>query len=206
MARLLPILATAFGLALAQSNYPNQSAPFNLVLQSSNDTLNGQKLAACHSGALIESLCLDTSVSTPEFQTFYFNGSAQAPTTPGFLPSGLITWTFTGGSPPLTTNTAMQFLYNAASNLAFPLIWPSTEGAQPVSFTDEGLLAVGANTNDAVSPPQPFENDIEYLADRWAICVTYWEGYGYTALQYVMGDKEPQNPSCQLVTIKRVYV
>ncbi|KAI1444343.1 hypothetical protein F5Y02DRAFT_390483 [Annulohypoxylon stygium] len=206
MARLLFTLATAFGLAAAQSNYPNQSAPFNLVLESSNTTLNGQKLAACHSGAAVESLCLDTSVSTPEFQTFFFNGSAQAPTTPGFLPSGLITWTFTGGSPPFTSNTAMQFFYNAASNLAFPLIWPTADNASPVAITDDGLLAVGANTNDAVVPPKPFDNDIEYLTDRWAICVTYWQGYGYTALQYVLGDKEPQNPSCQLVKVKRVYV
>ncbi|KAI1460954.1 hypothetical protein F4805DRAFT_350896 [Annulohypoxylon moriforme] len=206
MVRVLPIMATASGLALAQSNYPNQSAPFNLVLSSSNSTLNGQKLSACHSGAAVESLCLDSSVSTPEFQTFYFNGSAQAPTTPGFLPSGLITWTFTGGQPPFTENTAMQFFYNPASNLAFPLIWPTADNAQPVSFTSEGLLAVGANTDDSISPPKPFENDVKYLTDRWAICVTYWQGYGYTALQYVLGDKEPQNPSCQLVTVKRVYV
>ncbi|KAI2467771.1 hypothetical protein F4781DRAFT_400589 [Annulohypoxylon bovei var. microspora] len=206
MISFLPILASAFGLALAQSNYPNQSAPFNLVLSSSNSTLDGQKLAACHSGAAIESLCLDESVSTPEFQTFYFNGSAQAPTSPGFLPAGLITWTFTGGSPPFTQNTAMAFFYNAASNLAFPLIWPSDDAAQPVAFTDAGLLAVGANTNDAVSPPKPFDNDITYLADRWAICVTYWQGYGYTALQYVMGDQKPQNPSCQYVSVKRVFV
>ncbi|KAI0882591.1 uncharacterized protein GGS22DRAFT_46647 [Annulohypoxylon maeteangense] len=206
MTRLLPILATAFGLASAQGNYPNQSAPFNLVISSSNSTLNGQKLSACHSGAAVESLCLDSSITTPQFQTFYFNGTAQETTSPGFLPSGLITWTFTGGVPEFTSNTAMQFFYNAASNLAFPLIWPSADNAQPVSFTDEGLLAVGANVNDAVSPPKPFENNVEYLTDRWAICVTYWQSYGYTALQYVMGNKEPQNPSCQLVTVKRVYL
>ncbi|KAI1099644.1 hypothetical protein F4804DRAFT_321415 [Jackrogersella minutella] len=199
-------LASTFALALAQSSYPNQSAPFNLVLSSSNSSLNGLKLAACHSGASVESFCLDESVQTPEFQTFFFNASANPTTSPGYLPSGLITWTFTGGTSPFAENTAMTFFYNEASNLAFPLIWPSDVNAQPVSFTDEGLLGVGANINDAVSPPEPYENYITYFTDRWAICKTYWQGYGYTALQYVLGDQKPQNPSCQLVSVKRVFV
>ncbi|KAI1139978.1 hypothetical protein F5Y05DRAFT_337674 [Hypoxylon sp. FL0543] len=206
MARSLLFLVPAFGMALAQSNYPNQSAPFNLVLSSDNSTLNGQKLTACHSGAAVESFCLDESVSTPEFQTFYFNASAEPTTNPGYLPSGLLTWTFTGGEPAFTQSTAMTFMYNPASNLAFPLIWPSDADAQPISFTAEGLLGVGANINDAVSPPEPFENYITYLTDRWAICTTYWQGYQYVALQYVLGVEKPQNPSCQSVTVQRVWV
>ncbi|KAI1659309.1 hypothetical protein F4813DRAFT_354531 [Daldinia decipiens] len=202
----LILFASAFALALAQSNYPNQSAPFNLVLSSDNSTLNGLKLTACHSGAAVESFCLDDTVEEPEFQTFFFNGSAEAPQDPNYLPSGLITWTFTGGQPPFTESTAMSLMYNPASNLAFPLIWPSSDTAQPVSFTEDELLAVAANIDDAVSPPQPFENYVTYLTDRWAVCTTYWQGYGYVALQYVLGKEEPQNPSCQRVTVKRVFV
>ncbi|KAL7623817.1 hypothetical protein AAE478_005372 [Parahypoxylon ruwenzoriense] len=205
MLRLLPFLALAFSPAFAQSNYPDQSAPFNLVLSSTNKTLDGLKLAACHSGAAVESLCLDDSVRKPEFQTFFFNGSAEPPSEPAYLPSGLLTWTFTGGSPPLTSSTALAFLYNEASNLAFPLIWPG-DNSQPVSFTDDELLAVAAAVNDAVSPPRPYENSATYLTDRWAICKTYWQGYGYVALQYVLGNREPQNPSCQSVTVKRVWL
>ncbi|KAI1396879.1 hypothetical protein F4819DRAFT_491095 [Hypoxylon fuscum] len=205
MTRSILFLASVFGLALAQGDYSNQSAPFNLVLSSSNSTLNGLKLAACHAGAAVESFCLDQSVQTPEFQTFFFNGSSSPPSDPNYLPAGLITWTFTGGQPPLTSSTAMTFMYNPASNLAFPLIWPA-EGGQAVSFTEEGLLGIAANVNDAVSPPEPFENYVTYLTDRWAVCKTYWQGYGYTALQFVMGDQEPQNPSCQAVTVQRVFL
>ncbi|KAI2634101.1 hypothetical protein GGS26DRAFT_30355 [Hypomontagnella submonticulosa] len=206
MYRSLFSLAAAFGLALAQTNYLNQSAPFNLVLSSDNSTLNGVKLTACHSGAAVESFCFFEGSSEPQFQTFYFNGSADAPTNPGYLYDGLITWTFTGGQPVFTQNTAMTFFYNAASNLAFPIIWPSSDNAQPVSFTEDDLLAVGANINDAIAPPEPFENYITYLTNRWVVCETYWQGYGYTALQYVLGDQKPQNPSCQAVTVKRVWL
>ncbi|KAI1388658.1 uncharacterized protein F4822DRAFT_403465 [Hypoxylon trugodes] len=206
MTRPLLFLASAFGLTLAQSGNVNQSAPFNLVLSSDNSTLNGLKLAACHAGAAVEALCLDESVQTPEFQTFFFNSSAEAPSDPNYLQSGYVTWTFTGGTPPFTSNTALAFLYNEGSNLAFPLIWPSDTIAQSVSFTEDDLLAVGTNVNDAISPPGPFPNSVEYLTDRWAICKTYWQSYGYVALQYVLGNQKPQNPSCQLVTVKRVWV
>ena len=57
---------------VAQSNYPNQSAPFALVLSSANETLNGAKLFSCHAGAAIEALCVDTSgARADEFETYY---------------------------------------------------------------------------------------------------------------------------------------
>ncbi|KAI2610836.1 uncharacterized protein GGS25DRAFT_529814 [Hypoxylon fragiforme] len=206
MVRPLLILST-FGLASAQATYLNQSAPFNLVLTSANSTFNGVKLQACHSGAAVESFCVGQTSSDPMFQTFFFNGSSEPPQDASHLPTGLLTWTFTGGVPVFTSSTAMTFFYNQASNLAFPLIWPSQDNALPISFTEEdGLLAVGVNINDALSPPQPYEDYIAYLTGRWAICKTYWQGYGYEALQWVLGDQEPQNPSCQRVTVKRVWV
>ncbi|KAI6083916.1 hypothetical protein F4821DRAFT_243933 [Hypoxylon rubiginosum] len=206
MVRSIFTLAAAFGLALAQSNYPNQSAPFNLVLSSENSTLDGLQLGACHSGAAVESLCVFANITTPQFLTFYFNGSAEAPTNPGYLPAGLLTWTFTGGIPEFTQNTAMTFMYNTASNLAFPLIWPSDANSQAISFTDDGLLAVAANINDTLDPPEPFDNYVTYITDRWAICKTYWQAYDYTALQFVLGDQKPQNPSCEYVKVKRVFL
>ncbi|KAJ6111444.1 hypothetical protein N7523_007505 [Penicillium sp. IBT 18751x] len=46
-----------------------QSKPFNLVIQSAKKSINGQKLAACHSGAAIESLCLAGSGSNFHLNT-----------------------------------------------------------------------------------------------------------------------------------------
>ncbi|KAI1781241.1 hypothetical protein F4818DRAFT_398472 [Hypoxylon cercidicola] len=206
MVRSILTMAAAFGLALAQTQYLNQSAPFNLVLSSENSTLDGLKLGACHSGAAVESLCVFANISTPQFLTFYLNGTAEPPTQPGYLAAGLLTWMFTGGVPEFTQSTAMAFLYNEASNLAFPLIWPSADNSQPVSFTADGLLAVQASVDDTLSPPEPFENYVTYITDRWAICVTYWQGYDYTALQYVLGNQKPQNPSCELVKVRRVFL
>ncbi|KAI1766485.1 hypothetical protein GGR53DRAFT_486266 [Hypoxylon sp. FL1150] len=206
MVRPIFTLAAVFGLASAQGTYPNQSAPFNLVVSSENSTLDGLQLGACHAGAAVESFCVFANITTPQFLTFYFNGSAEPPSDPAYLPAGLLTWTFTGGVPEFTSSTAMTFMYNTASNLAFPLIWPSADDAQAISFTDDGLLAVGANVDDTLSPPEPFENYVTYLTDRWAICKTYWQGYGYTALQYVLGDQKPQNPSCEYVKVQRVFL
>ncbi|KAI8627891.1 hypothetical protein F5Y19DRAFT_465512 [Xylariaceae sp. FL1651] len=198
------IAAAAAGLSVAQSDYPVQSAPFNLVLSSTvNTTLNGLKLSGCHSGAAIEALCIDVaSVSTPEFQNFYFNTSTTPPD-PNSLEVGLLT-RYEPGLPAYSESMAL--LYNTASNLAFPMIWPGDDMRQAVAFTTEDLLAVPATVNDAITPPGPYRTGTTFWDNRWAICETYFQSYTYTALQWVLGSGQPQNPSCQAVTVKRVFV
>ncbi|KAI0179795.1 hypothetical protein GGR52DRAFT_213411 [Hypoxylon sp. FL1284] len=204
MMRSIFALATAFGLTLAQN--ASEPAPFNLILQSEDSTLDGLQLGACHAGAAVEALCVHANLTDPMFLTFFFNESAPQSDDPAFLPSGLLTWTFTGGTPVFTQNTAVTFMINPASNLAFPLVWPATDVAQQFSFADGDLLAVQANIDDTLNPPEPFDNYVTYITDRFAVCKTYWQGYGYTALQYVLGVEKPQNPSCQAVTVKRVFL
>ncbi|KAI3319657.1 hypothetical protein HD806DRAFT_508670 [Xylariaceae sp. AK1471] len=203
--QMLLFLATAYGLAVAQSDYPIQSAPFNLVLSSTvNSTLNGIKLAGCHAGALVEALCIDQpSVSTPEFQTLYFNTSTTPPLDPNTLVSGLLTRREPGNP---AYSESMALLNNPASNLAFPMIWPSNEMRSFIAFTTEDLLAVPASVNDAITPPGPYRTGTTFWNNRWQICQTYFQGYSYVALQWTLGDREPQNPSCQAVTVKRVFV
>lgn len=194
-------LSTAVGIVAAQSDYLNQSAPFNLVLSSTvNTTLEGQKLGACHTGAAIESLCVYPGSFSDEFYTFYFNTSTTLPETP----TGLLTWTLESGT--IDFNEAVTLLYNTASNLAFPMIYPSSTSQQTFTFTDEDLLAVPAYVNDAIENPAPYETGVTYWDNRWVVCQTYWSGYSYTALQWVLGDQEPQNPSCVAVTVKRVFI
>ncbi|KAI1860479.1 hypothetical protein JX265_009878 [Neoarthrinium moseri] len=197
-------LLSALGLATAQSNYPFQSAPFNLVISSSiNETLNGRKLGGCHSGAAVESLCLYDGAAQESFYTFYFNTTSDA-TDPDTLQTGLLTWNLPLGDG--TFNEPMSFRYNPASNLAFPFIWPSYDDAQPVAFTTEDLLAVPAYVNDAIEPPTPYRGGVTFWNNRWVVCQTYWQGYSYTALQWVLGNQAPQNPSCDAVTVKRVFI
>jgi len=80
--RLSALLALAATLApsLAQSNFSetyviDQSANFNLVVQSSNETFNGKTLGACHNGAAHEALCLYDGDynNTDNFASFQFN-------------------------------------------------------------------------------------------------------------------------------------
>ncbi|KAI1082933.1 hypothetical protein F5B20DRAFT_578009 [Whalleya microplaca] len=210
MLRSLIPLASALSLGLAQNDYTNQSAPFSLVLSSTvNETLNGLKLAACHAGSQTEALCIgQSSLEDPSFTTFYFNTSTPLPgSIPNDLQSGLLTWLYPGGdNPTISFSQAMSIQYNDASNLAFP-IFLNTDGAS-IAFTTEDLMAVPSSVNDAIAQPVPWEgtNGVTFIDNRWAICRTYWVGYEYVALQWVLGDQAPQNPSCQSVTVKRVWV
>lgn len=72
------------GLAVAQT----QSKPFNLVVKSDDKSLDGAALAACHSGAAIESLC----IAGDDGSEFYFNTTegTQAPIEGYVAPSSLI--------------------------------------------------------------------------------------------------------------------
>ncbi|KAI0124047.1 hypothetical protein BJ170DRAFT_637991 [Xylariales sp. AK1849] len=194
-------LSAALGLAAAQNTYLNQSAPFNLVLSSTtNETLNGLKLGACHSGAGIESLCLYDGTDL-SFSSFYFNTSG--PADPTTEQQGLLNWYLVGGN--FVENEAVSFEYNTASNLAFPLLYPSADDAQPLAFTED-LLAVPAYVDDSYGSPGPYRSSPTFWNNRWAICRTYYAGYTYTALQWVLGSSTPQNPSCDYVTVKRVYI
>ncbi|KAH6652334.1 hypothetical protein BKA67DRAFT_573601 [Truncatella angustata] len=199
----IALLFSALSLAAAQQNYPVQSAPFNLVLSSStNSSLNGIKLAACHTGASVESLCLFDGGRDSTY-TFYFNTTTDTPD-PTTLQTGLVTWTLEPST--INFNEALSFQYNTASNLAFPLIWPSLDTVQEFAFTDEEHLAVPAYVNDAIEPPTTYRGGVTFWDNRWQICQTYWQAYAYTALQWTLGGGAPQNPSCDAVTVSRVFI
>lgn len=74
------------GVATAQDV---QSKPFNLVIQSSDKSVDGQQLNACHSGAAIESLCLSGNTGA----VFHLNTTKGEiePIKGGGLP-GSLTW------------------------------------------------------------------------------------------------------------------
>ncbi|KAI0477597.1 hypothetical protein GGR56DRAFT_415858 [Xylariaceae sp. FL0804] len=204
---LLPLLAAAAGLVDAQQTYPNSTRPFNLVLENAaNKTLDGMKLSVCHAGADVDALCIGTPTEEA-FETYYFNyssASVSGPTT------GILTWTNADGTDS-PFSQAMSFIYNLGSNLAFPMIWPELDAAQTVAFVgaEDAYLAIGAQVNDAVAPPEPYNPStgaLHYFDGRWYVCETYFQSYSYEALQFVLGDQPPQNPSCQAALVKRVFL
>ncbi|KAG4418069.1 hypothetical protein IFR04_008806 [Cadophora malorum] len=63
---VIAILAFMAGISSAAMSpqppkYLVQSTPFNLIVLSSNSTLNGTHLYACHEGAAIQGLCTNSS-------------------------------------------------------------------------------------------------------------------------------------------------
>ena len=44
------------------------------------------------------------------------------------------------------------------------------------------------------------------LGNTYLIVYAQYTGYHYTALTWVMGVHSPQNPTCQKVNVKRVFV
>ncbi|KAH8652211.1 hypothetical protein BX600DRAFT_516274 [Xylariales sp. PMI_506] len=198
----LVAIAASVGLVAAQE-FLVQTGPFNLVLSSTvNKTLNGQILGACHAGAAVESLCLYTAVDDPSFYEFYFNTTA--PPEQGETTLGLLTWNEVGNN--FVYNEPLALITNPASNLAFPLIWPDESVQQTIAFTETDALGVLVSVDDTAKPPNVYPDGQAVLTERWVVCETYFQGYSYTALQWVLGDRKPQNPSCQAVTVKKVSV
>ena len=75
------VLALAFGVsqAVAQTNL---TAAFNLVVSSTNKTLDGTFLGACHEGAAFEGLCPSAPNAALPYEQYKLNYTASAPTDP----------------------------------------------------------------------------------------------------------------------------
>jgi hypothetical protein len=189
-----PLALFAFAatfLAGATAQNTNQSAPFHLSVVSNNATLNGSSFISCHEGAAIEGLC----VSAAPGDIYYFNYS-----TATSEPYGYLTWTLVGGN--FVESEPLDLFYTISSNVALPLFQPAEYGLY-LGFDDEEFLGVPSYVDDTVTPPT-YANGT--FLQRWAICETYYTGYTYTTLAWIMGEAEPQNPSCQKVQVKRVFV
>ncbi|KAF2835862.1 hypothetical protein M501DRAFT_981125 [Patellaria atrata CBS 101060] len=175
------------------AQYYNQSAPFNLVLKSVNETLDGKYLTPCHSGAAIENLCV---YDTPSAYPYFYNYSD----TPDFTSdSGYLTWDLHGGN--FVVNEPMVFSYNPSSNLALPQLQPGY-GELLIAFDEDEKLYVPAYIDDSVDPIEAGESFPLY---RWFACQTYYSAYRYLALSWQLGNAPPQNPTCQAVNVTRVF-
>ncbi|APA15886.1 hypothetical protein SS1G_09232 [Sclerotinia sclerotiorum 1980 UF-70] len=193
------LLAVAATQVAAQ--YTNQSAPFNLVLLSSNDTLNGTTLFPCHEGAAIEGLCVGASITNTNttFYTYNFNTSSYDTSFNASIgETGVLTWLLQGANFNLSSPFGLS--YSPTSNIAMPLFTPGTSTTN-VAFDENDLLNIQGYQNDT-TVPITFGTEAYY---RWYICETYW-GYHYTTLAWVVGEAEPQNPTCVKVDVKRVFV
>jgi len=190
------VLAFAATQVVAQNL--NQSAPFNLVLLSANATLNGSLLGACHEGAAIEGLCLGGAPSD-SYAQYNFNYTAQDPPSTSVLGTiGILVWELRGGNFNLSSPLSLPV--DPTTNVAVPLFWPGEENEVSIGF-DKDEMFIPQYIDDTVSPPV-YDPKPLY---RWYVCTTN-AGYVYQTLAWVVGEGKPQNPSCQKVEVKRVFV
>ncbi|KAK4087937.1 hypothetical protein PCL_06652 [Purpureocillium lilacinum] len=187
------------GLAAAQDV---QSKPFNLVLQSSDKSLNGQQLAACHSGAAIESLCLAGSSGAK-----FFLNTTQGSTSPlkQYDPAGVLIWNLPIGGDGGVESEPMSFYTDPSTNVALPLFEPGYGRQYVAAESKTGRLAVLSYLDDSHTPPT---GDKVRALSNWYVCQSYYTGYQYRTLNWVLGNgsQKPQNPSCVKVEVQRKFV
>jgi hypothetical protein len=181
-ATILALIGAITSVATAQDPYYNiSSAPFHLVVKSStNKTLNGCTLFACHEGAAIEGLCLgNKKLSTAD--VFNFNTSVYSPPDDSDIGvTGILSWLLptAGQSYP---SALTRIIPNSNSNVGVPLFYPGDSDAQQLAFDKKGLLNIQGYLDDSVFP---FNVTAPKAYYRWYICVTQ-VGYQYTTLAWV---------------------
>ncbi|KAK9438076.1 hypothetical protein VB005_09081 [Metarhizium brunneum] len=180
------------GLAAGQTV---QSKPFNLLVQSDSKELDGRALGTCHTGAAIESICLLSDAKA----VFNLNTTEGAQPGPGGL-SGVLAWTLPS-QPPIPSS--MSFYTDPSTNVALPLFYPGANNVQYVGFDGDDLMNIVSYLDDTKSPPTGQDPRV---LKSWYVCTTYNVGYTYQTLTWVLGGKNPQNPSCVKVDVKRKFV
>ncbi|KAG6038696.1 hypothetical protein E4U41_003864 [Claviceps citrina] len=189
---LLVPLAAAGGPVAGQDI---QSRPFHLVIQSADKSLNGSAFSTCHTGAAIESICLYRGSNA----TFHHNTTEGVQPGPGGVP-GLLTWELPS-RPPIPSS--MTFSTDPSTNVALPLLFPGSNNAQWVSFDGRNQLNIASYLDDTKSPPS---GQRPRALKNWYVCDTYFSGYTYRTLAWVLGSGKPQNPSCVRVQVRRVFL
>ncbi|KAF2203676.1 hypothetical protein GQ43DRAFT_498286 [Delitschia confertaspora ATCC 74209] len=198
------LFLTLIAPVLAQYNF--SSSPFRLMIESQNSTLNGTVLGACHENAGIEALCpvgstLDdsaTSVTTFYQNVSYFRDSSNSTVnTPGLLCWDLYLGSLGAISSPMYLNTMPN------SNVATPIISTGRTILQRVVFDECGWLGIQSYLDDSSAPPA--RRLKTYM--NWMVCTTYFS-YTMETLAWVLGSEPimPQNPTCQRVLVKRVFI
>lgn len=96
----------------------------------------------------------------------------------------------------------MMLYYDPSTNVALPLFEPSYT-ATYVGFDKSNKMYIQEFVDDTVTPPKAITPKNLY---RWYVCETYYTGYTYTTLAWVMGNGKPENPSCKKVDVVRKFV
>lgn len=199
------ILAVLASFCLAQYDFYSQ--PFRLILNSSNSTINGTALGACHQGAATEGLCVtnETTTSPPTPYTSFYYATSQPSSSSGATDEtgGIIYYnlTISGGTE---VPSALRLVQDVNTNVALPIFLPGNTTYTAIYIENgSGELYIPRYLDDTVSPPAYL--DATQKVKSWFVCLTTY-GYTYETLAWKVGVQgEPQNPSCEEVTVARVF-
>lgn len=193
---------------LAQTT--TQSDPFFLKISSSNSSLDGRYLYACHSGAATETLCLGAA-STPaanrDSATFFWNTTSydNIPSSTGVLVWNLKLAIGSDGTQ-VVVSSPMTLQYNPGTNVA--VTWFSPGYPDPrsnVGFNNTSLF-VDAYPDDSTFQDGVYPaNQVGRQATSWYACWVMAGSYYYEALAWVTSG-EPRNPTCRAVNVVKVDV
>lgn len=194
-------------IAAASAQYYNEtSAPFYLVVASTNGSIN-DTLSACHTGAALESLCLSNSEtqSKPnpiQPSVFNFNTSVYSqPPASSLGTPGILTWILPS-IPPIPSS--VFFNYEPTTDIAVPILSPGSDTPQILAFDARNKLVVQGYVDWTANPPNGAVDWKEY--SRWYACNTYYAAYQYQSLAWGLGPGKPENPTCVEVDVTRVFV
>ena len=192
----LLVVATSISAVAAE-----QSGPFKLKLvNSENETLNGQSLYACHAGAAIEGLCLGSGARRSN--RFFLNSTI------GSTSKGKLIYNFPLGKKGNHTSEPLSFHYQATSNVANPMFTPWEDSGVDVVFTEDNKLTIPYWYDDSKFVPgskPPEDSTKGSYTSNWHICYDMFNTYYYEALCWVTSG-EPHNPTCQAVEVVREFV
>ena len=198
------LLAFASLLCSTVGQSTHVSAPFSLHVRSSNKTIDGTILEACHEGAAIEGLCIIPATKPPaSFAVYHLNTTIVPgqPIPPHGRPGTLTFSLPIGPGLPSTVSEPMGLSVDPISNVAIPQFVPGYQITQ-VAFDDENRMNIQGYFDDRYFPVK-MGSSAYY---RWYVCETYTEGYVYLALAWVLGDDHPENPTCVKVAVVRVFL
>ncbi|KAF3769896.1 hypothetical protein M406DRAFT_354167 [Cryphonectria parasitica EP155] len=199
-----PLLLAASAASLASAQTYNTSAPFTLELSSSNTTIDGQFLGACHSGAAIEALCLDgTNGTATDYNTFTLNVSTSS--TGNAYETGILVWVLETGD--FNVSSGLVFTPPLTSNVVAPEFEPGSEGIDLVGFDDDdNLFIYSSYVDDKTFTDGTFPTEITpYPLYQWYACWTFDLAYYYQTLAWVTGGV-PNNPTCVAVNVTRNFI
>lgn len=191
--------------------FTNKSAAFNLIVRSvANRTLDGSSIVPCHEGAATEGLCFGPYLDIASTRTPYYNINTTTNTQGvdyDIGVQGILTYTLPTSGAVSSIAEPLVFQYSPTSNVAHLQFVPGSNGVvasgTPVAFNSTGYLNVQNYVDDTVVP---ISTQITASYQRWYACTTFSNGYTYQTLNWVVGDKEPENPTCQPVIVQQLYI